>query len=363
MACRRDVVVFPPEVVEVGQSVAGPVRGMYVLNEGNMGSNKASLDYYDFHLATYTRNIYGFTNPHVVKDLGDVGNDLQIYGDRLYAVINCSNKIEVMHADNAVRIGQIDIPNCRYLCFDGGYGYATSYAGPVQVGTEHAQIGYVAKFDTATLQVVATCNVGFQPDQMAIVGNRMYVANSGGYLMPNYEHELSVIDLPSFTEVARIPVAINLHQVLADRYGGLWITSRGDYISTPASLYYLGAREEYVSDTLAIAASALCMRGDSLYCLSSAYNPETYDMEIQSIIIDVRTHEVLTRNFISDGTLATLRTPYGLAVHPLSGDIYLTDAGNYVTPGYLHCYSPSGVRRWSVRCGDIPAHFAFLFRP
>ena len=41
-------------------------------------------------------------------------------------------------------------------------------------------------------------------------------------------------------------------------------------------------------------------------------------------------------------------------------EIYLTDAGDYVHPGFLHCYSPEGVRKWSVRTGDIPAHFVFL---
>lgn len=33
----------------------------------------------------------------MVKELGDVGNDLQIYGSKLYATINVSNYIEVMN--------------------------------------------------------------------------------------------------------------------------------------------------------------------------------------------------------------------------------------------------------------------------
>ena len=51
----------------------------------------------------------------VIKELGDVGNDLQIYGSKLYAVLNSSHKVEVMDARTLVRIGQIDIPNCRYM--------------------------------------------------------------------------------------------------------------------------------------------------------------------------------------------------------------------------------------------------------
>ena len=55
-------------------------------------------------------NWYGSQNPHQLKELGDVGNDLQQYGHRLYAVINCSHKVEVMDLQ-ARHIAKIDIPN------------------------------------------------------------------------------------------------------------------------------------------------------------------------------------------------------------------------------------------------------------
>lgn len=108
-SCREDEVVVPteydliPEHAVIGQGV----QGMYLLNEGNMGSNKCTLDYYDYSTGIYSRNIYGSANPSVPKELGDVGNDLAIYGSRLYAVVNCSNKVEVMDAATCVRIGQI----------------------------------------------------------------------------------------------------------------------------------------------------------------------------------------------------------------------------------------------------------------
>lgn len=55
------------------------IIGMYLLNEGNMGSNKSTLDYVDFSQGYYVRNLYAERNPHVIKELGDVGNDIQIY--------------------------------------------------------------------------------------------------------------------------------------------------------------------------------------------------------------------------------------------------------------------------------------------
>ena len=170
--CREDQVVILSESVPVAQPMpeeeqAQGLLGFYLLNEGNMGSNKCTLDYMDLRTGIYHRNIYGEANPEVPKELGDVGNDLAIYGSRLYAVINCSNKVEVMDKWTARRIGQINIPNCRYIKFDGDYAYVTSYAGPVVTNSpDYDQIGYVAKVDTATLQVVARCEVGFQPDEL-----------------------------------------------------------------------------------------------------------------------------------------------------------------------------------------------------
>lgn len=357
LSCRGPEIILPSEEEQRGDTLHTEVQGFYLLNEGNMGSNKATLDYYDYTTATYKRNIFAEANPDITQGLGDVGNDLRIYGNRLYAVINCSNLIEVMEATTAKHIGQINIPNCRYLTFADGYGYCTSYAGPVQIG--NTQIGYVAKFDTATLRIVDTCHVGFQPDGLEVVGNLLYVANSGGYLAPDYDSTLSVIDLASFKQVATIPVAPNLHRVQADHLGQLWVSSRGDYFDTPSRLFCLSLNTTNSLDTLSIPVSNFTILGDSLYYISTEYSYETYEDVISYGIVDIRTHQLLTTYLITDGT--TLVKPYGIAVHPTTREIYITDAGNYVTPGMLYCFSPQGILQWSVRTGDIPSSICFLW--
>ena len=45
-----------------------------------------------------------------------------------------------------------------------------------------------------------------------------------------------------------------------------------------------------------------------------------------------------------------------------SGDIFVTDAKNYVSSGTLYCFDKHGKKKWSVRTGDIPAHITFLKR-
>ena len=75
VSCDRTEFVLPAEgvLVNLQEKVSGGICGMYLLNEGNMGSNKASIDYYDYTTGYYYRNIYGQMNPTEVKDLGDYG--------------------------------------------------------------------------------------------------------------------------------------------------------------------------------------------------------------------------------------------------------------------------------------------------
>lgn len=364
VSCRKDVAVYGSEEIDVDGPSVNDLAGFYLLNEGNMGSNKCTLDYFGFATGKYQRNIYAVTNPTVPKELGDVGNDIAIYGSKLYAVVNVSNKVEVMNARTAKRVGQIEIPNCRYIQFDKGFAYITSYAGPVEINPNYTQKGFVAKVDTGTLQVVSTCIVGFQPDGLSITNGKIYVANSGGYMgagsTEKYERTVSVIDLASFKEEKRIDVAYNLHHIKADKRGDLWVTSRGDYKQLPSRLYFIDQAAQKVTDTLPIAVSNYYLDGDSLYVYSTEWSYVTYSNVITYGIVDTRTRKVVTRGFITDGTDKSIEIPYGIMVHPVTKDIYVTDAGNYVSPGLLYCFSQDGKKKWSVRTGDIPAHFALL---
>ena len=363
--CRDDELVVPAEYDPVPEVPATDtaIRGFYLVNEGNMGSNKCTLDYFDYFTGLYARNFYAERNPAVIKELGDVGNDIGIYGSKLYVVVNCSHKVEVMDAKSGVRIGQIDIPNCRYVRFHRGKAYGSSYVGPVLIDPD-APKGAVYEIDTLSLRATRKVSVGYQPEEMEVVDDYMYVANSGGYRAPAYDNTVSVIQMIDFKQVRQIPVGINLHRLKKDRYKKLWVSSRGDYMTRPSRLYVLeknrSNNQMYVTDTIPVAVSNMALKGDSLYYYATEWNNFTASNTISYGIIDIRTKEVVSTNFISDGTDADIVIPYGIAVHPETGDIFVTDARNYVSSGTLYCFSPEGKCKWSVRTGDIPAHIAFL---
>ncbi len=359
LACREDLPVLRSE----SEAVSRPgspheIKGMFVLNEGNMGSNKCTLDFLDFRSGFYTRNIYPERNPEVVKELGDVGNDLQVYGNRLYAVINCSHYVEVMDVRTAQHIGSVNVTNCRYIVFAGDKAYVSSYAGPVQIDS-NARPGKIVEFDVNTLQITREVVVGYQPEEMVIKDGLLYVANSGGYRFPNYDRTVSVVDLGTFEVVNTIDVAINLHRMKLAPDGLIYVSSRGDYYGTKSDVFVIDPEAQRVVGRLGVAASEMCMDGDELYLISVEWSYVSGKNEIRYTLYDTRKREILPRNFITDGTEKDISIPYGLGVNPETKEIFVSDATNYVTPGYLYCFSPVGKLKWKVRTGDIPAHFAF----
>ena len=364
VSCRTDDIIVYMEDEDTGIATEqSEIAGMYVLCEGNMGSNKCTLDYLDLSDSTvhYLRNIYAERNPNEVKELGDVGNDIQIYGSKMWLVINCSNKVEVCRASDAVKIGKIDVPNCRSVAFHEGYAYVSSYVGPVNV-SQDAPLGQVYKIDTLTLQTVARITVGYQPEEMAVVDGKLYVANSGGYRVPDYDNTVSVIDLATFTEESKIDVAVNLHRLRADRHGQLWVSSRGDYYEILPHLYCLrkdAAGQMAVAGDFEIPVSDLCIVGDSLYFIGTQFNYTTMKNERTMGIVNVASRQLITTQLTTAAEAASIMLPYGIIVNPYGRDFYLMDAKNYVSSGELLHFRADGTFDYKVQTGDIPAHAVF----
>ncbi len=76
-------------------------------------------------------------------------------------------------------------------------------------------------------------------------------------------------------------------------------------------------------------------------------------------MIDVKSETLLTESFLPKAISDEIKTPYGLAIDPVSLNVFITDAGDYVSPGKLYCIDKSGNLKFTVLTGDIPAHFAF----
>ena len=84
-ACQKDPVpskdsTLDGTAVDVS-SLSTSAQKLFVLNEGGLGSNNASLDFLRFQDGKYVTGSFKKMNPEIGAGLGDVGNDIAIHGD------------------------------------------------------------------------------------------------------------------------------------------------------------------------------------------------------------------------------------------------------------------------------------------
>lgn len=348
------------EVVDAAVDAAAEPSGFYLVNQGNQGSNKARLDFLNFHNGFYIRDVFTEYNPEVVKGLGDTGNDVQVYKGKVFVVVNGSHKVEIMDAYSMKRLAQVDVPNCRFIAFDGNCAYVTSYVAKDKE-TLKTQKGALYRIDLDTYKVTGQVTVGYQPEQLVIMDGKAYVANSGGYVA-GYDDTVSVVDLKSLKVEYDIKVAINLGLMLVDAEGTIWVSSQGNFSDVSSTLNYLVKKgDKYeLGGSVNVPVSSMALAGDKIYVIGSTYTPPAWALTTTYNIVNAKTRKLESGSFITDGTESDIATAFTVTVNPGNGDIYVTDAKDYVSSGTLHCYTGSGKHKWSVRTGDIPARIAFL---
>ncbi len=348
--------------VNVAVGEKGLFAKLFVLNEGNFQKNNSTLDFFRFSDGNYVSDAFGSMNPAVVQGIGDTGNDLALNEGKLWLVMNGSGYVHVLDAFDETLIASIAVPDPRYIAFDKSYAYVSSYAGAIYGGDEVK--GKVYRISLSTYKVDGEVEVGCQPEGVAVSGNKLYVANSGGY---NYIHEntVSVIDLASFKVSSSVTTASNLHYMASDGQGAVYVSSYGEStwsqdadgnwiqsMSEPMGLYKIsGASSSQVKD-VHVSCMTMCSDG-YIYAIGNAeeltggYSNMLYKVSVKDGSV--------TSKAISGTDAAKVGNPYGICVAPGTGDIYIADA-DYTGPGKVWCFTKDLKEKWSAVAGMLPAH-------
>ncbi|MGY3212742.1 YncE family protein [Mucilaginibacter sp. HD30] len=318
-----------------------PTQGVYVLNQGNFTNTNSTLTYYDYLAKTTSPDIYQSANG---KKIGDTGNDVGIYGSKMYLVMNGSNLVTVANAKTAVLTKQITIASPRFVVFYDKSAFVTSYNGTVSV------------IDTATLAITKTITVGRAPEQMAISNGKLYVANSGGLDYPNFDKTVSVIDLNTLTETKKITVTDNPISLAADAYNNVYVLSLGNYAATSPSvdpgLTIINTSTDVVKSKPAVSVGyniPIIVQGDYVYF-------PTADNKIT--MFNAKTQAFEKANFITDGTVIT--NPFAIAFDNLTKNIFVADAKDYKSNGTLTAFDATGKKVYTVTTGINPGKIAFI---
>ena len=330
-----------PEPIEEPQNtpVEEVSHGVYVLSEGLMNMNNSTLTFYDFDKGTTTDAFLAANN----RGLGDTGNDLQVYGSKLYCVVNISETVEIMDKNTAKSLKQISLSGRqpRRIAFDGDYAYVCCFDGAV------------VKIDTATMEVTATTQAGSNPDGICVANGKLYVANSGGLNYPNYGNTVTVFDLATFTSIKEIPVVINPTRMGTDSQGDVYLVSNGNYGDVPMTFQRIDSQTDEVVQTFNFPVTNFAISGNLCYLYS--FNWSNYEYAVK--VLDVTTEQIVKEQFVTDGT--SFICPYGIAVNPANGDVYLTDAHYNSTNGDVYCFGSDGHKKFSFEAGISPSCIVF----
>ena len=320
-SCKKKNVVNPtPPLV---------TTGVYSLNQGNYGQNNTTISYYDFATSTATTDYYQDINGF---GLGDTGSDFLIYGGKLYIVMNNSGNVAVT---NALTLKFIDTISFISGGVNKGPENIVAYGTHVFVSSTD---GTVAVIDTTSLTINKLITVGSNPAQMAVSGANLYVSNSGAF-SANYDSTVSVIDLGSLTETQKITVGINPGCIAADNSGNIYIACAGNYAAVAPSLVKVNTSANTVTKSADTAVGTIRYYNNYLF-VTGGYLGVNNVRELSTTDFSA-----VSSNFITDGTVVT--TPYGLDIDNATGNVYIGDAKDYVSPGEVFCFDKNGNKKFT----------------
>ena len=336
-----------------GQITETGTAEIYILSEGLFNLNNSSLTRYSFRTHQLKTNYFSTINK---RGLGDTANDIALYGNKLYIVVNVSSTLEVVDFTTGQSIKQIPMRTengssrqPRHIAFHKDKAYVCSFDGTV------------ARIDTTSLEIEATVKAGRNPESLCVQNEKLYVSNSGGLDYTEgigVDNTVSVIDLASFTEIKKITVGPNPGCILPDSENFVYVATHGkNIVEGDYHLVKINSHTDEVERVFDEKVMSFAIQGNVGYLYN--YNYQTEDASIK--MFNLQTGETIREHFITDGT--QIHTPYGIHINPYSGNIYITEAYSYTVTGDVLCFNQNGQLQFRLnRIGLNPNTVVFSNR-
>lgn len=314
-------------------------RGLFIMCEGNFCYDNASLSYYDTATGRVENEVFARANGMA---LGDVAQSMSMHGGLGYIVVNNSGVVEVIDPSTFKVRGQVTgLVSPRYVHFvSDTKAYVTDLYDP-----------RITIFDPQTFKVTGHIDTrGHKSTEQMVQWGRWVFTNCW-----SYDNKILVIDSETDTVTDSITVGIQPTSLVLDARGKIWTVTNGGYEGSPygyeaPALYRIDAAtrqtEAVFRFRLGDHPSEVCLNGgrDTLYFL----NGGVWRLGVESERMPVR--PLLEEN----GTIY-----YGLAVDPVTSEVYVADAIDYVQPGVVYRLSPEGEPADTFRVGITPGAFCF----
>lgn len=306
---------------------------VFVTNEGNFGTNNASVSLYELDNGQVVSDIYKTQNNNAT--LGDVCQSMTKINNKYYVVVNNSGKIAVVNSNDFKLSGTISgLQSPRYIMpvtFNKAY-VSDLYANAISV------------IDLNTNTKTGSIPCSGWTEQMVLIYNKAFVTNNKS----NYTYVINTIT-DQITD--SIYVGKFGGSIVTDKNSKIWVLSTGDSPNNiVGKLHRIDPVTLQIELSLPFASNDspanLCINAtkDTLYFL----NTSVYRMPVNSGALPGSA-------FINSSS----NTFYGLGVSDKDYNIYISDAIDYIQKSSIMVYSPNGQLKTTFKAGINASGFYF----
>ncbi len=346
-SCEKDEVKIGDTSVEIS------TEGAYVVSQGNWGENNGSLQFIDLINKRVSEDIFYKENDRMI---GDLFQDICVYGTKLYCTVSESSKVMVLERSGKL-VKEINLTDesgkpvsPRYITSYRGNLYFTAYDG------------YVHSMDTVAYELGNKVKVGDFPEALTVAEGKLFVNNSNHYLAQNEKNSVSVVDLATFENIRTIGVHLNPYdQSLTAADGNVYIVCCGNFGQNdpengiePLYSTLVKIDSKTYQTTNLTTASKIASRYDLMYII---YNDYYVANSLSYKTYDLSKNAVTNENFISS---AELTDPNSIDVDPAFGNIYISKS-TYGSLGEIYVYSSLFKIQTTYKVGYSPAKVAFAY--
>lgn len=310
-----------------------PKSTILIANEGNFGWGNAAISSYDSISQTVIKDVF---QPANNRPLGDVLQSLTKIGSYLWAVVNNSGKIEIIDSQNFKSINTIQsLKSPRFLLPVNSKAYLTDFK-------ENA----ISIIDVNQQKIVQKIPFPGWSEQMLLYRNIIWIT------APQKKY-LYLLDTLTNAIQDSILLSTGGNSLVMDSQNQIWVLCEGDIQGTENPVLYV-----INPDNKQIVKKFIFEKSTTSHpkCLATTTD--------KNYLYFFNKH--LFRLFLSDSALPAQPIVtnnggewYGLNVHPISGNLFISNAIDYVQPGKIEIYTPNGEFVNSFKVGVLPNGIIF----
>lgn len=313
-------------------------EGVFILNEGNFRSGNGSLSFFSYDSLKLFDHIFLDINK---RPLGDIPYSASLYGNRVYIVVNNSDKIEVADRNTLISVATFTkIKSPRYISFiNDTKAYVTSlYSDSVEI------------IDLSSNSVSGYINLKHTSESIVTINSTSYVANWYG------GNKIMLINTANNHVVDSIEVGNEPESMVIDKNEILWVLCNGGWKrENYAELIGINTLTNKIEKRFTFPSIS-----DSPTCLQINGQKET----LYYLLNGVRCMDINAASLPADVFIREVdHVFYKLGVNSYNNEIFATDAADYVQKGKILRYSKTGVLISEMAGDIIPGNMCFKLNP